>query len=146
MATLISGTAISKEIRAEIKEECAKVVADFGIQPGLAVVLVGSRRDSAAYVRSKKKACAEIGINSVGIDLPETVSEADLIAEVDKLNADESIHGILVQLPLPEHINEDNVLDRVDQRKDVDGLHPLNVYQVNCTKQCYNTVCPSSID
>ena len=106
----------------------------YGINPGLAVVLVGSRRDSATYVRSKKKACAEIGIASFGVDFPDDVSQAELIAKVDELNANPNIHGILVQLPLPSHIDEKSVLDRIGQTKDVDGLHPLNIAELANTK------------
>eukprot|EP01042_Synura_sphagnicola_P000485 gene485-516_t len=110
-------------------------MADFSKNiDGLAVVLVGDRRDSATYVRSKKKACAEIGITSFGIDFPADVTEEALIAKVDELNANEAVHGILVQLPLPAHINERSVLDRISQEKDVDGLHPLNVAELANTK------------
>lgn len=93
----------------------------LGVVPGLAVILVGGRRDSAAYVKSKKKACAEIGITSVGIDYPETVSQEELIAKVKELNEDPSVNGILVQLPLPGHIDEAAVLHTITQDKDVDG-------------------------
>lgn len=96
-------------------------------EPGLAVVLVGSRKDSETYVRNKKKACAEVGIASFGADLPEDVSEADVLRVVSDFNADERVHGILVQLPLPPHINERAVLDAINISKDVDGFHPQNI-------------------
>jgi 5,10-methylene-tetrahydrofolate dehydrogenase/methenyl tetrahydrofolate cyclohydrolase len=130
MAELISGTAIAKTIREELTVEVAAMKEETGVTPGLAVVLVGDRTDSATYVRSKKKACAEIGIDSFGFDFPEDVTEAELITKVEELNADPKIHGILVQLPLPKHINEDKILDCISQEKDVDGLHPLNVYNL----------------
>jgi len=103
-------------------------LAEKGQQiPGLAVVLVGSRRDSQTYVNMKKKACAEAGINSTGFDFDESVSETELLECVEKLNDDDSIHGILIQLPLPSHLDQDKILKRVDPAKDVDGLHPVNV-------------------
>ncbi|KAF6988298.1 hypothetical protein CFC21_005860 [Triticum aestivum] len=95
--------------------------------PGLAVVIVGSRKDSQTYVQMKRKACAEVGIRSFDVDLPEDISEAALVAEVHRLNADPAVHGILVQLPLPKHINEENILNQISIEKDVDGFHPLNI-------------------
>ena len=104
--------------------------ATYGVTPGLAVILVGDRRDSATYVRSKKRACTEIGITSFGYDFPATVTLEELLAKIDELNADPAVNGILVQLPLPPHLDEATVLHRILQDKDVDGLHPLNVAQV----------------
>jgi 5,10-methylene-tetrahydrofolate dehydrogenase/methenyl tetrahydrofolate cyclohydrolase len=98
-----------------------------GKVPGLAVVLVGSRKDSETYVRSKKKACAEVGFDSFGTDLPEDVSEEEVLKVVAAYNADPNVHGILVQLPLPKHINETKVLDAISISKDVDGFHPQNI-------------------
>ncbi|XP_062023524.1 bifunctional protein FolD 2-like isoform X2 [Rosa rugosa] len=95
--------------------------------PGLAVVIVGSRKDSQSYVSMKRKACTEVGIKSVDIDLPENVSLDDLIAKVHELNVNPDVHGILVQLPLPRHINEEKVLSEISIEKDVDGFHPLNI-------------------
>jgi len=106
----------------------------YGQVPGLAVVLVGERRDSATYVRMKKKACTEIGIRSTGIDMPAEVTQEELVAKVEELNADPTINGILVQLPLPPHIEEQVVLNCISQDKDVDGLHPLNVANLANTK------------
>lgn len=122
-ATLINGTAVAKTIKAELAEQ----VAAMTVKPGLAVILIGARRDSATYVKMKQKACLAVGINSFGFDYPDTVAEDEIIAKVDELNADEHVHGILVQLPLPPHINEQRVLERIQVHKDVDGLHPLNV-------------------
>lgn len=131
---IIDGTAIAGKIRQELKDSVNEMVELHGITPGLAVVLVGSRRDSATYVRMKKKACAEVGVNSIGIDLPIDVSQADLMRTVDDLNSNPAVHGILVQLPLPPHIDEAAVLQHIYAHKDVDGLHPLNVAQLASTK------------
>jgi 5,10-methylene-tetrahydrofolate dehydrogenase/methenyl tetrahydrofolate cyclohydrolase len=106
----------------------------YGVVPGLAVMLVGARKDSATYVRMKKKACAEVGIQSFGFEYPMEVTQDELLAKIDELNEDAAVNGILVQLPLPEHIDEAAVLRRVHQHKDVDGLHPLNVAQLSNTK------------
>lgn len=118
----IDGKAIASKIRVELKEK----VAQMSSSPGLAVILVGARRDSQTYVRMKKKACEEVGIASFGFDYPDTVAEEDLLQKVNELNGDERVHGILVQLPLPSHINESKVIEAVHPTKDVDGLHPLN--------------------
>jgi 5,10-methylene-tetrahydrofolate dehydrogenase/methenyl tetrahydrofolate cyclohydrolase len=133
-AELIDGNAIAAQIRVELKESVRVLQETLGVTPGLAVVLIGERRDSATYVRMKKKACAEIGINSFGFDYPASTTEAELLAKVDELNQDPQVNGILVQLPLPAHINEQNVLNRILPEKDVDGLHPLNVAQLANTK------------
>jgi len=125
---LIDGKQIAQEIRQEIKEkvERMKTIAN-GKTPGLAVVLVGERKDSQSYVRSKKKMCAEVGIRSEGTDLPEDATEEEVLKVVRAYNADPNIHGILVQLPMPKHINEERVLKEVSYEKDVDGFHPLNI-------------------
>jgi methylenetetrahydrofolate dehydrogenase (NADP+)/methenyltetrahydrofolate cyclohydrolase len=101
-----------------------------GITPGLAVVLVGDNPASKAYVGSKEKACLEAGMHSVKLDLPVETSEADLLATIDRLNADPAVHGILVQLPLPKQIRSERVLVRIDPAKDVDGFHPINVGKI----------------
>eukprot|EP00558_Chaetoceros_sp_UNC1202_P004587 CAMPEP_0197238506 /NCGR_PEP_ID=MMETSP1429-20130617/5003_1 /TAXON_ID=49237 /ORGANISM="Chaetoceros sp., Strain UNC1202" /LENGTH=305 /DNA_ID=CAMNT_0042697679 /DNA_START=205 /DNA_END=1122 /DNA_ORIENTATION=+ len=118
----IDGKAIASTIRAELKER----IAATSTQPGLAVILVGSRRDSQTYVRMKKKACEECGIVSFGFDYPDTATEAEILSKVQELNEDPKIHGILVQLPLPSHMNENMIMEAVHPSKDVDGLHPLN--------------------
>ena len=125
---LIDGKQIAQEIRQEIKEkvERMKTIAN-GNTPGLAVVLVGERKDSQSYVRSKKKMCAEVGIRSEGTDLPEDATEEEVLKVVRAYNADPNIHGILVQLPMPKHINEERVLKEVSYEKDVDWFHPLNI-------------------
>jgi 5,10-methylene-tetrahydrofolate dehydrogenase/methenyl tetrahydrofolate cyclohydrolase len=125
---LIDGKQIAQEIREEIKEKVEKMkTITNGNTPGLAVVLVGERKDSQSYVRSKKKMCAEVGIRSEGTDLPEDATEEEVLKVVRAYNADPNIHGILVQLPMPKHINEERVLKEVSYEKDVDGFHPLNI-------------------
>lgn len=125
-ARIIDGVALGKAIRLEVAEETTRYKAK-GITPGLAVVLVGENPASKAYVGSKDKACQEAGMHSVKINRPAEISEADLLAIVDQLNTDPEIHGILVQLPLPKHINSEKVLHRINPAKDVDGFHPVNV-------------------
>ncbi|VVA14186.1 PREDICTED: bifunctional [Prunus dulcis] len=126
-AAIIDGKAIAQTIRNEIAEEVRHLSQKYGKVPGLAVVIVGNRKDSQSYVSMKRKACAEVGILSLDIDLPEDVSQVDLIAKVHELNANPDVHGILVQLPLPKHINEEKVLSEISIEKDVDGFHPLNI-------------------
>eukprot|EP00245_Coleochaete_scutata_P000619 TRINITY_DN10720_c0_g1_i1.p1 TRINITY_DN10720_c0_g1~~TRINITY_DN10720_c0_g1_i1.p1 ORF type:complete len:317 (+),score=72.72 TRINITY_DN10720_c0_g1_i1:65-952(+) len=126
-AKIIDGKAIATAIQAEIAQEVADLKAKHDKVPGLAVVIVGERKDSQTYVRMKKKACADVGITSFGKDLPADVTEEDLLKVVEEFNNDPSVHGILVQLPLPSHINETKVLDAVSIEKDVDGFHPLNL-------------------
>jgi len=118
----IDGKAIAAQIRSELKEQVSTLTSP----PGLAVILVGSRRDSQTYVRMKKKACEEVGIASFGFDYADNVSEEELLTKIDELNKDDRVHGILVQLPLPSHINENNIIEAVQPSKDVDGLHPRN--------------------
>lgn len=124
---IIDGKQIAETIREEIRVAVAARVAADKPVPGLAVVLVGSRRDSQTYVNMKKKACATAGIVSVGFDFDETATERELLECVQKLNVDRQIHGILIQLPLPSHLNQDTILRAIDPTKDVDGLHPVNI-------------------
>ena len=126
-AKIIDGKAIDHTIRSEIAEEVRGLSEKHGKVPGLAVVIVGSRKDSQTYVNTKRKACAEVGIKSFDVGLPEEVSEADLISKVHELNSNPDVHGILVQLPLPKHINEEHILGAISIDKDVDGFHPLNI-------------------
>ena len=125
-AELIDGTRIAQEIRAEVAHDAQRLAAR-GVRPGLAVILVGDDPASAVYVRSKGKACEEAGMHSVTIRLPAATPQAELLAEIDRLNADAAIHGILVQMPVPAHIDGDAVIRRIDPAKDVDGFHPVNV-------------------
>ena len=129
-ARLLDGTAIANTIRADIAKDVAGLVAG-GVQPGLAVVIVGDDPASRVYAASKGKACLEAGMHSETIRLPDTATEAELLAIVDRLNADPRIHGFLVQLPLPKHIRTERVLLRIDPNKDVDGFHPMNVGRVS---------------
>jgi methylenetetrahydrofolate dehydrogenase (NADP+)/methenyltetrahydrofolate cyclohydrolase len=124
-AKILDGVALAKTIRAEVAAAVAKAAATT--KPGLAAVLVGDDPASAVYVRSKGKACEEAGMHSETVRLPKETTEAELLAVVDRLNADPKIHGILVQLPLPKQIDSEKVLRRVDPAKDVDGFHPVNV-------------------
>lgn len=123
---LIDGKAIAQKINSESREAVLALKAQ-GLTPGLAVVLVGDDPASRAYVRSKDKMCQELGMHSIKHELGADVSQAELIAIVETLNADPAIHGILVQSPPPAHINEREVIDTIDPRKDVDGFHPVNV-------------------
>jgi len=126
-AQLIKGAEIAAQIREELKQEIAELKEKHNLIPGLATVLVGEDPASQVYVGQKEKTSLALGIYSERHDLPADTSEADLLALVDKLNKDQKIHGILVQLPLPKHINETNVLCAIDPNKDVDGFHPVNV-------------------
>ncbi len=125
-ARVLDGKAIAAELRAEVAAGVQQSIGR-GITPGLAVVLVGSDPASEIYVRSKGKACIEAGMHSETIKLPAEVAEAELLAVIDRLNADPAIHGILCQMPLPKHLDPDLVIRRIDPAKDVDGFHPVNV-------------------
>lgn len=124
---LINGKEISAEIRSEIREECAAFAAKNGFAPGLAVVIVGEDPASQVYVRNKAKACEEVGFYSEVHRLPAETTQDGLDALIDRLNADPKLHGILVQLPLPAHLDAEEVTLRIDPRKDVDAFHPYNV-------------------
>jgi methylenetetrahydrofolate dehydrogenase (NADP+) / methenyltetrahydrofolate cyclohydrolase len=126
-AKLIDGKAISKALKADVRVATDALAARGARRPGLAVVLVGSDPASGIYVRNKRISCEETGIISVSHDLPAETPEATLLALIDQLNADPAIDGILVQSPLPKHISEHAVIERIDPRKDVDGFHPYNV-------------------
>jgi methylenetetrahydrofolate dehydrogenase (NADP+) / methenyltetrahydrofolate cyclohydrolase len=126
-ATLIDGTAIAAKVRAGVAEAVAERAAAGKPRPGLATVLVGDNVASQTYVRSKRKACVEAGIESFGHELPKTATQQEIEALVAELNADPRVHGILVQLPLPDGIDEEKVLASVSLEKDVDGFHPVNI-------------------
>ncbi len=123
---IIDGKGIAKTIEGELKEQVAEL-KNKGVEPGLTVVLVGEDPASHTYVRSKEKACKRIGIKSRKILYDADISEAALLAKIEELNGDDSVHGILVQLPLPEHINSEAVIHAIDASKDVDGFHPVNL-------------------
>ena len=123
---LLNGKELAQKLQQEMTQEVTEL-KEKGLQPGLAVILVGEDPASQVYVRNKERAANNIGMYSVVYRLPETTSEADLIAKIEELNHDDKVHGILVQLPLPKHIDEDLVLDTIDPAKDVDGFHPMNL-------------------
>ena len=123
---LLNGKELAQKLQQEMTQEVTEL-KEKGLQPGLAVILVGEDPASQVYVRNKERAANNIGMYSVVYRLPETTSEADLITKIEELNHDDKVHGILVQLPLPKHINEDLVLDTIDPAKDVDGFHPMNL-------------------
>ena len=130
MANIIDGKQISAAIRAEIKEETLAFEKENGIRPGLAVIIVGEDPASQVYVRNKRRACDEVGFYSEAYELPASTTQEELNALVDKLNADPAIHGILCQLPLPKHLDENEVILRIDPKKDVDAFHPANVGRI----------------
>ena len=126
MANLIDGKKISQEIKDELKAKVAELKSE-GTVCSLAVIQVGNDPASSVYVNNKKKACAYIGIESVAYELPEETTEEELLGIIDKLNKDDKINGILCQLPLPNHIDEDKVINAISPKKDVDGFHPQSV-------------------
>ncbi len=126
-ASIIDGKAIAEDIRREVRAGTAALLARGRRRPGLAVVMVGDSQASAVYVRNKRRACAETGIESFAHDLPQSTSEGELLALIDRLNADPAVDGILVQLPLPPQIRADAVIERIAPAKDVDGFHPYNI-------------------
>ncbi len=123
---IIDGKAVAQQVRDEVRVETERLGRDHGVVPGLGVVLVGDDPASRIYVRNKEKACAEVGIRSVELLLPASVSEAELVETIVRFNEDPTIHGILVQLPLPDHVRSDRILETVSPEKDVDGFHPVN--------------------
>jgi len=126
-ARIIDGKAIAQEVRTEVRRSVEGMVGRGLRRPGLAVLMVGDNPASQVYVRNKRRACEECGIVSIAHDLPQSTSETELLARIDELNAADEVDGILVQLPLPDHIRESAVVERIDPRKDADGFHPYNV-------------------
>ncbi|MEX0415005.1 bifunctional methylenetetrahydrofolate dehydrogenase/methenyltetrahydrofolate cyclohydrolase FolD [Bacillus sp. C30] len=126
VAVIIKGNEVAEKKRAQLKEKVVKL-KEQGILPGLAVILVGEDPASRSYVKGKEKGCEQVGIYSELIELPETITEERLLAEIDRLNGDDRINGILVQLPLPKHIEEKAIIERISPEKDVDGFHPISV-------------------
>ncbi|WP_026494743.1 bifunctional methylenetetrahydrofolate dehydrogenase/methenyltetrahydrofolate cyclohydrolase FolD [Butyrivibrio sp. WCD3002] len=124
---IIDGKAISAAVKDEVKEKTALLYEKYGVKACLAVILVGSDPASAVYVRNKKRACEYVGFESLSYELPEETTQEELLSLIDKLNADDKVHGILVQMPLPKHIDEKTVIDRISPSKDVDGFHPMSV-------------------
>ena len=144
-AKIISGTEVAKTIREELKIEVAELKEKHAIVPGLVTILVGEDPASQSYVSAKNKTAHALGIHSEQVTLPADTSEQDLLAIVDKYNQDKNIHGILVQLPLPKHINETNVLYAIDPAKDVDGFHPVNVGKMVVGEECFLPCTPHGI-
>lgn len=144
MAHIIDGKEISRQIKAELKEMLDKWAAQQ-ITATLAVVQVGHDPASDVYVRNKKRTCTELGIRSLSYELPESVSQKELLCLVEELNGREDVDGILVQLPLPSHIDEKAVLNAVSPEKDVDGFHPYNVGALSCGEDCFVPATPAGI-
>ena len=142
---IIDGKELAKSLRTEIAEKTAKLKAEKGVTPGLAVILVGDNPASMSYVTAKEKACAEAGMLSREIRLPATVGEAELLAEIVRLNEDPSIHGILVQLPLPRGFDEKRVIDAISPEKDVDGFTPVSAGRLLIGEPCYLPCTPHGI-
>ncbi len=145
MTTVIDGRKISADIRSEVAEGVAKLKKETGVTAGLAVIIVGEDPGSKIYVRNKEKACEETGIYSEKHELPADASEEELITLVNRLNDDPNIHGLLVQLPLPKHIDEDRVIDTISVKKDVDGFTPVNVGNMLIGKDCFLPCTPHGI-
>lgn len=141
---IISGPEVSGEIYAELRERIEKLKSE-GTIPGLAVILVGDDPASQVYVRNKGRKCEELGMHSETIVLPKETTEEELLARIDALNKDPSIHGFLVQLPLPKHIDEDKVIEAIDPSKDVDGFHPVNVGRMLIGKPGFLPATPAGV-
>lgn len=142
---IIDGKATSAAIRQELREQTAAFVKNNGFAPGLAVILVGEDPASQVYVRNKARACEEVGFYSEVHRLPESTTQTDLLGLIDRLNADEKIHGILVQLPLPKHLDEGELLLRIAPEKDVDGFHPCNVGKLTIGAPAFVPCTPAGI-
>ncbi|WP_026490752.1 bifunctional methylenetetrahydrofolate dehydrogenase/methenyltetrahydrofolate cyclohydrolase FolD [Butyrivibrio sp. XPD2002] len=127
MMKIIDGKTISQQVKDEVKAKTAELKAKTGIEVCLAVILVGADPASQVYVRNKKKACEYVGFKSLSYELPEETTQEELLELIDKLNKDDSVHGILVQMPVPKQIDEKTVIDAISPEKDVDGFHPMNV-------------------
>lgn len=144
-AKIIDGKAIANKIRSSLKEDIKRLSKERGFVPGLAVILVGKDPASQVYVRNKEKACKEIGIESRVIYMDQDISQDTLLQEIHKLNNDKDIHGILVQLPLPSHIDQDAVISAIDPKKDVDGFHPLTIGKLFVGQKGFEPCTPKGI-
>ena len=143
--TLLDGKATSAEIKAEIAQEVAQRLREGKPAPHLVAILVGHDGGSETYVASKIKTCSELGFRSTLIRFEEDVTEACLLEAIEKLNHDDDVHGFIVQLPLPKHINEQRIIEAVDPRKDVDGFHPINVGRMSIGLPCFVSATPQGI-
>ncbi|MDF2945751.1 MAG: Methylenetetrahydrofolate dehydrogenase [Bacillales bacterium] len=145
MTVVLSGKDVASKIRSELKQHIEEFVKENKFAPGLAVILIGNDPASSSYVRGKTRACEEVGIYSRLINLEVTVSEEELLKHISDLNSDTDIHGILVQLPLPSHINEKNIIMAIDPYKDVDGFHPINIGKMMLGEECFLPCTPFGI-
>ncbi len=145
MNKIIDGKLVSFKTRERIKEEVRQFTSDAGYAPGLAVIIVGDDPASAVYVRNKHKACLEVGIASYQISLPNETDEEALLQKISELNNDPSVHGILVQLPLPKHINEQKIIESISPEKDVDAFHPSNVGRIMIGNYTFLPCTPAGI-
>lgn len=145
MAEIIDGKLVAQSLRADISVQVKELKEKHNLVPGLAVIIVGDNPASKVYVRNKEKACIDVGINSYVISMHENTKESDLLAEIDRLNRDENVHGILVQLPLPGHISEDHVINAIDPKKDVDAFHPVNVGRILTGKYTFLPCTPAGV-
>ena len=143
--TLLDGKATSAEIKAEIAQEVAQRLREGKPAPHLVAILVGHDGGSETYVASKIKTCSELGFRSTLIRFEEDVTETRLLETIEKLNHDDDVHGFIVQLPLPKHINEQRIIEAVDPRKDVDGFHPINVGRMSIGLPCFVSATPQGI-
>ena len=144
-AKLISGNEIAKQIREELKEQVVQLKEKYNVVPGLVTILVGENPASVSYVTAKQKTSKELGFHSIQDNQPESITEEQLLRLIDQYNKDPKIHGILVQLPLPKHINETRVLYAIDPKKDVDGFHPVNVGKLMIGEADYLPCTPAGI-
>ncbi len=145
MAEIIDGKLVTQVTRKKTAEMTARFKELTGVTPGLAVILVGDDPASAVYVRNKHKGCLDIGMNSFQIEYPKETTEEELLSKIKELNEDENVHGILVQLPLPKHINEDNVINAISPLKDVDAFHPENVGKILIGKYDFLPCTPAGV-
>ena len=145
MYQILDGRKISTEIKREIAREVAEMVKNTGRRPHLSAILVGHDGGSEAYMASKVKSCEEVGFGSSLIRFDSDVTEERLLQEIDRLNSDDSVDGFIIQLPLPKHIDEQKVIERIDYRKDVDGFHPINVGRMSIGLPCFVSATPQGI-
>jgi methylenetetrahydrofolate dehydrogenase (NADP+)/methenyltetrahydrofolate cyclohydrolase len=144
-ARIIDGKAMAAQIREEVKDEVAELTAKYGTPPGLEVILIGDNPASAIYVRNKGRACDNVGIRSETHHLPSTVSTEEVLDLIDRLNADETVHGLFVQLPVPDQVDEKALQRRISPAKDVDGLNPVNVGLLSLGEECLVPATPSGV-
>ena len=145
MAVIIDGKHVSKELRNQVAKEVEELKSIYNVVPGLAVILVGDDPASAVYVRNKHKGCEEVGIKSLQIVMPADTTEEALLNKINELNSDDSVNGILVQLPLPKHISEEKIINAISPEKDVDAFHPTNVGKIMLGKYDFLPCTPAGI-